>query len=84
MFFQRHSIHGITEEIDVVKPHQEIGHLSAAEKQYLLAVERGDVTTVHKYVHLVFIIFYNRNSHSEIDILKNDHNFQLFNAKQSG
>ncbi|XP_065219148.1 transient receptor potential-gamma protein-like [Planococcus citri] len=47
---KRHSIHGITEEIDIVKPHQEIGHLSTAEKQYLLAVERGDVTTVHNFL----------------------------------
>lgn len=40
---QRHSIHGMTEEENVVRPHQEMAVLSLEEKKYLLGVERGDV-----------------------------------------
>nr|QDR50957.1 Transient receptor potential-gamma [Heliconius melpomene] len=39
----RHSIHGMTEEENVVRPHQEMAVLSLEEKKYLLGVERGDV-----------------------------------------
>lgn len=47
--FQRQSIHGMMEEANVVRPHQEIASLSLAEKRYLLAVERGDVASVRRY-----------------------------------
>lgn len=40
---QRHSIHGMTEEENVVRPHQEMAVLSLEEKKFLLGVERGDV-----------------------------------------
>ncbi|XP_047517449.1 transient receptor potential-gamma protein-like isoform X1 [Pieris napi] len=40
---KRHSIHGMTEEDNVVRPHQEMAVLSLEEKKYLLGVERGDV-----------------------------------------
>ncbi|KAI8440634.1 hypothetical protein MSG28_001848 [Choristoneura fumiferana] len=40
---KRHSIHGMTEEENVVRPHQEMAVLSLDEKKYLLGVERGDV-----------------------------------------
>ncbi|XP_052756792.1 transient receptor potential-gamma protein-like isoform X1 [Galleria mellonella] len=40
---KRHSIHGMTEEENVVRPHQEMAVLSLEEKKYLLGVERGDV-----------------------------------------
>lgn len=40
---QRHSIHGMMEEENVIRPHQEIQALSFEEKKFLLAVERGDV-----------------------------------------
>ncbi|XP_045763146.1 transient receptor potential-gamma protein-like isoform X1 [Maniola jurtina] len=40
---KRHSIHGMTEEENVVRPHQEMEVLSLEEKKYLLGVERGDV-----------------------------------------
>lgn len=42
-FVQRHSIHGMMEEENVIRPHQEIQALSFEEKKFLLAVERGDV-----------------------------------------
>ncbi|XP_049865571.1 transient receptor potential-gamma protein-like isoform X1 [Pectinophora gossypiella] len=40
---KRHSIHGMTEEENVVRPHQEMAVLSLDEKKFLLGVERGDV-----------------------------------------
>lgn len=40
---QRHSIHGMMEEENIIRPHQEIQALNFAEKKFLLAVERGDV-----------------------------------------
>ncbi|XP_037048011.1 transient receptor potential-gamma protein isoform X9 [Bradysia coprophila] len=40
---KRHSIHGMMEEENVIRPHQEIQALSIDEKKFLLAVERGDV-----------------------------------------
>ncbi|XP_072941710.1 transient receptor potential-gamma protein-like [Epargyreus clarus] len=40
---KRHSIHGMTEEENVVRPHQEMAVLSLEEKKFLLGVERGDV-----------------------------------------
>jgi len=46
--FQRHSIHGMMEEENVVRPHQEMASLSLQEKKYLLAVERGDVASVRR------------------------------------
>uniref|UniRef100_A0A182SQV2 Transient receptor ion channel domain-containing protein n=1 Tax=Anopheles maculatus TaxID=74869 RepID=A0A182SQV2_9DIPT len=45
---KRHSIHGMMEEENVVRPHQEIAALSLEEKKYLLAVERGDVATTRR------------------------------------
>ncbi|EDS34606.1 TRPgamma cation channel [Culex quinquefasciatus] len=44
----RHSIHGMMEEENVVRPHQEIAALSLEEKKYLLAVERGDVASTRR------------------------------------
>lgn len=46
---QRHSIHGMIEEENVVRPHQEMASLSYQEKKYLLAVERGDVASVRRW-----------------------------------
>ncbi|XP_020288795.1 transient receptor potential-gamma protein isoform X2 [Pseudomyrmex gracilis] len=45
---KRHSIHGMMEEENVVRPHQEMASLSLQEKKYLLAVERGDVASVRR------------------------------------
>ncbi|XP_076394039.1 transient receptor potential cation channel gamma isoform X2 [Megachile rotundata] len=45
---KRHSIHGMIEEENVVRPHQEMASLSYKEKKYLLAVERGDVASVRR------------------------------------
>ncbi|XP_062705319.1 transient receptor potential-gamma protein [Aedes albopictus] len=45
---KRHSIHGMMEEENVVRPHQEIAALSLDEKKYLLAVERGDVASTRR------------------------------------
>nr|XP_033334164.1 transient receptor potential-gamma protein isoform X5 [Megalopta genalis] len=45
---KRHSIHGMNEEENVVRPHQEMASLSCHEKKYLLAVERGDVASVRR------------------------------------
>ncbi|XP_043598709.1 transient receptor potential-gamma protein isoform X1 [Bombus pyrosoma] len=45
---KRHSIHGMIEEENVVRPHQEMASLSYQEKKYLLAVERGDVASVRR------------------------------------
>lgn len=50
--FQRHSIHGMMEEENVVRPHQEMASLSLQEKKYLLAVERGDVASVRRWVKI--------------------------------
>lgn len=47
---QRHSIHGMMEEENVVRPHQEMAQLSLDEKKFLLAVERGDVATTRRLV----------------------------------
>lgn len=43
MTTQRHSIHGMMEEENVIRPHQEIQRLSTEERKFLLNVERGDV-----------------------------------------
>ncbi|CAK9804686.1 Transient receptor potential-gamma protein [Anthophora quadrimaculata] len=45
---KRHSIHGMIEEENVVRPHQEMASLSYDEKKYLLAVERGDIASVRR------------------------------------
>ncbi|XP_072756146.1 transient receptor potential-gamma protein isoform X2 [Anoplolepis gracilipes] len=45
---KRHSIHGMMEEENVIRPHQEMATLSLQEKKYLLAVERGDVASVRR------------------------------------
>ncbi|XP_051166224.1 transient receptor potential-gamma protein isoform X11 [Leptopilina boulardi] len=45
---KRHSIHGMMEEENVIRPHQEMGSLSLDEKKFLLAVERGDVASVRR------------------------------------
>ncbi|XP_015173876.1 PREDICTED: transient receptor potential-gamma protein isoform X4 [Polistes dominula] len=45
---KRHSIHGMMEEENVVRPHQEMTTLTMQEKKYLLAVERGDVASVRR------------------------------------
>ncbi|XP_076281851.1 transient receptor potential cation channel gamma isoform X3 [Lasioglossum baleicum] len=45
---KRHSIHGMHEEENVVRPHQEMASLSGDEKDYLIAVERGDVASVRR------------------------------------
>ncbi|XP_076235807.1 transient receptor potential cation channel gamma isoform X3 [Calliopsis andreniformis] len=45
---KRHSIHGMTDEENVVRPHQEMVSLPHQEKKYLLAVERGDVASVRR------------------------------------
>ncbi|XP_073996025.1 transient receptor potential cation channel gamma isoform X2 [Rhodnius prolixus] len=45
---KRHSIHGMMEEENVVRPHQEMAQLSLDEKKFLLAVERGDVATTRR------------------------------------
>lgn len=47
---QRHSIHGMMEEENVIRPHQEIQALTIEEKKFLLAVERGDVAGTRRYV----------------------------------
>lgn len=47
-FFQRHSIHGMMEEENVIRPHQEIAQLTLDEKKFLLAVERGDVASTRR------------------------------------
>lgn len=49
---QRHSIHGMMEEENVIRPHQEIQALSIDEKKFLLAVERGDVAGTRRYVQI--------------------------------
>lgn len=48
---QRHSIHGMMEEENVIRPHQEIQALSFEEKKFLLAVERGDVAGTRRWVY---------------------------------
>ncbi|XP_017840256.2 transient receptor potential-gamma protein [Drosophila busckii] len=40
---KRHSIHGMMEEENTIRPHQEIRQLTLEEKKFLLAVERGDM-----------------------------------------
>ncbi|XP_019868467.2 transient receptor potential-gamma protein [Aethina tumida] len=45
---KRHSIHGMMEEENVIRPHQEIAQLSMDEKKFLLAVERGDVASTRR------------------------------------
>ena len=45
---QRHSIHGMMEDENVIRPHQEMASLSLDDKKFLLAVERGDVAGVRK------------------------------------
>lgn len=47
--WQRHSIHGMMEEENVIRPHQEIQRLSAEERKFLLNVERGDVAGTRRY-----------------------------------
>lgn len=49
---QRHSIHGMMEEENVIRPHQEIQALTYEEKKFLLAVERGDVASTGRYVKI--------------------------------
>lgn len=47
----------MTEEEKNARPHREMGILTFEEKKFLLAVERGDVASVRRYVqrHLYFI-----------------------------
>ncbi|XP_046395034.1 transient receptor potential-gamma protein-like [Ischnura elegans] len=45
---KRHSIHGMMEEENVVRPHQEMAQLTLEEKKFLLAVERGDVASTRR------------------------------------
>ncbi|XP_014281513.1 transient receptor potential-gamma protein isoform X5 [Halyomorpha halys] len=45
---KRHSIHGMMEEENVVRPHQEMAQLTLDEKKFLLAVERGDVASTRR------------------------------------
>ncbi|KAJ8679347.1 hypothetical protein QAD02_015134, partial [Eretmocerus hayati] len=45
---KRHSIHGMMEDENVIRPHQEMASLSLEDKKFLLAVERGDVAGVRK------------------------------------
>ncbi|XP_046673620.1 transient receptor potential-gamma protein [Homalodisca vitripennis] len=45
---KRHSIHGMMEEENVVRPHQEMKQLTLDEKKFLLAVERGDVASTRR------------------------------------
>ncbi|XP_043286178.1 transient receptor potential-gamma protein isoform X2 [Venturia canescens] len=45
---KRHSIHGMMEEENVVRPHQEMASLTFEEKKYLISVERGDVASVRR------------------------------------
>ncbi|GFG31589.1 hypothetical protein Cfor_06946, partial [Coptotermes formosanus] len=45
---KRHSIHGMMEEENVIRPHQEMAQLSLDEKKFLLAVERGDVASTRR------------------------------------
>ncbi|KAL1509123.1 hypothetical protein ABEB36_003912 [Hypothenemus hampei] len=45
---KRHSIHGMMEEENVIRPHQEIAQLTLDEKKFLLAVERGDVASTRR------------------------------------
>lgn len=52
---QRHSIHGMMEEENVIRPHQEIQALTIEEKKFLLAVERGDVAGTRRYVTMRII-----------------------------
>ena len=47
-YVQRHSIHGMMEEENVIRPHQEIQALNYEEKKFLLAVERGDVASTRR------------------------------------
>lgn len=47
---QRHSIHGMMEEENVIRPHQEIQALTIEEKKFLLSVERGDVAGTRRLV----------------------------------
>nr|CAD7431632.1 unnamed protein product [Timema monikensis] len=44
----RHSIHGMMEEENVIRPHQEMTQLTLDEKKFLLAVERGDVASTRR------------------------------------
>ncbi|XP_031782133.1 transient receptor potential-gamma protein isoform X4 [Nasonia vitripennis] len=45
---KRHSIHGMMEDENVIRPHQEMIRLSTDDRKFLLAVERGDVAGVRK------------------------------------
>lgn len=38
------------DDVEDMLPHKEMGQLSFEEKKFLLAVERGDVATVRRYV----------------------------------
>lgn len=46
LIIQRHSIHGMMEEENVIRPHQEIQALNFEEKKFLLAVERGEYNLI--------------------------------------
>ncbi|XP_066908421.1 transient receptor potential-gamma protein isoform X2 [Halyomorpha halys] len=48
---KRHSIHGMMEEENVVRPHQEMAQLTLDEKKFLLAVERGDVASTRRLLN---------------------------------
>lgn len=42
------------DDVEDMLPHKEMGQLSFEEKKFLLAVERGDVATVRRYVINLF------------------------------
>ncbi|XP_037912948.1 transient receptor potential-gamma protein isoform X4 [Hermetia illucens] len=50
---KRHSIHGMMEEENIVRPHQEIQQLTLDEKKFLLAVERGDMAGTRRMLQQV-------------------------------
>ncbi|XP_011503565.1 PREDICTED: transient receptor potential-gamma protein isoform X1 [Ceratosolen solmsi marchali] len=49
---KRHSIHGMMEDDNIIRPHQEMASLSLNDKKFLLAVERGDVAGVRKMLEI--------------------------------
>ncbi|EFN85066.1 Transient receptor potential-gamma protein [Harpegnathos saltator] len=69
---KRHSIHGMMEEENVVRPHQEMASLSLQEKKYLLAVERGDVASVRRRVEIygyeIYILMLQKAQEADINI----------------
>ncbi|KAL5280077.1 TRPC1 family protein [Megaselia abdita] len=50
---KRHSIHGMMEEENIIRPHQEIRQLNLEEKKFLLAVERGDMASTRRMLEKI-------------------------------